>query len=201
MTDEQQDAARELRRVREKVRREALITGGPALELPPPAPARRPESIAKPEPPKPQPSPTAPDAGPVNEAWRAEPAVPGGLRGALFRMLDRILKPRFEAQQTFNAQQVQLDNELLRHLQERFAITHRHYDGVLGVYGRHLGEIDERHMILQEELVVHVEDIIRRIDLVLARAEQGQLSLEHDLRDLRRRLQRLEETLTGSRTR
>ena len=38
---------------------------------------------------------------------------------------------------------------------------------------RHMAEIDERHLILQEELVAHVHDLVKRIDLVLAEAEKG----------------------------
>ena len=41
------------------------------------------------------------------------------------------------------------------------------------IHGRHMGEIDERHLILQEELVAHVHDLVKRIDLVLAEAERG----------------------------
>jgi hypothetical protein len=132
----------------------------------------------------------------VNAAWRAEAAAPAsGLRGRLFRLTRRLLAPAFEAQVAFNARQVQLDNEILAYVDGRFAATHRHYDHVLGITGRHLGEIDERHLILQEELVGHVHDLVRRIDLVLSEAERGRLSLESGLRDLRARLARLEERL------
>ena len=41
------------------------------------------------------------------------------------------------------------------------------------MHGRHMDEIDERHLILQEELVAHVHDLVKRIDLVLAEAERG----------------------------
>jgi hypothetical protein len=58
-----------------------------------------------------------------------------------------------------------------------------------------MGEIDERHLILQEELVAHVHDLVRRIDLVLAEAERGRLGLEFALKDLRQSVQRLEERL------
>jgi hypothetical protein len=124
--------------------------------------------------------------------------VPRGFKGLLVRLQERLLRPRFEAQQAFNAQQVQLDNEILRYVEERFAITHRHYDQVLGIHGRHLEEIDERHMIIQEELVIHVEDLIRRIDLVLSGAERSRLSLEHQVRDVRGRLERLLDSLDRS---
>jgi hypothetical protein len=58
-----------------------------------------------------------------------------------------------------------------------------------------MGEIDERHLILQEELVAHVQDRVRRVDLVLAESDRGRLSLEFALGDLRARLERLEEAL------
>ena len=79
----------------------------------------------------------------------------------------------------------------------RLEATHRHYDEVLGLHGRHMGEIDERHLILQEELVTHVHDLVRRIDLVLAEAERGRLGLERDLRDVRDRARQLEERLAA----
>ena len=90
---------------------------------------------------------------------------------------------------------MQLDNATLDYVDARFAATHRHYDAVLGGVGRHLGEVDERHMILQEELVAHVHDLVERVDLVLAESERGRVSAEHALKDLRERLFRLEERL------
>jgi hypothetical protein len=90
---------------------------------------------------------------------------------------------------------VRFDNELLDYIDARLDATHRHYDDVLGLHGRHMGEIDERHLILQEELVAHVHDLVRRVDLVLAEAEKGRLGLERELGDLGERLRRLEERL------
>jgi hypothetical protein len=58
-----------------------------------------------------------------------------------------------------------------------------------------MGEIDERHLIMQEELVAHVHDLVQRIDLVLGESERGRLGLELALRDVRARLLRLEEQL------
>jgi hypothetical protein len=139
--------------------------------------------------------PTPPDASAVNAAWKAEVTPPRGLRGLLHRLFDRILRERFEGQRAFNARQVQLDNDTLRYIDERFAATHRHYDRILGLYGRHLEEVDQRHVILQEELLVHVRDLVRRIDLVLAEGDRGRLALEFALEDARARLGRLEETL------
>jgi hypothetical protein len=60
---------------------------------------------------------------------------------------------------------------------------------VLGAYGRHMEDIDKRHLILQEELVAHVHDLVKRVDLVLSESERGRLALEFALRDLRARLE------------
>jgi hypothetical protein len=144
----------------------------------------------------PEAPPPRPDGAAVNALWRARPdAEPRGLRGFVYRVLRGLLGPAVDAQVAFNARQVQLDNELLDYVDARLAATHRHYDAVLGIHGRHMGEIDERHLILQEELVAHVHDLVRRIDLVLAESEKGRVSLEFALRDLRGRLARLEERL------
>ena len=90
---------------------------------------------------------------------------------------------------------MQLDNAILDYVDARLGATHRHYDAVLGGVGRHLGEVDERHMILQEELVAHVHDLVKRVDLVLAESERGRVSAEHALKDLRDLVRRLEERL------
>lgn len=195
MTEERKEVAEELRRVREEVRRRALLAGGTPAPPPPAPEVRPPQAVPREELPPQEPAPAPPDAAAVNESWRAEAPAPGGLASLLRRLFERVLRPRFEAQRAFNARQVQLDNEILRYLEERFAATHRHYDRVLGQYGRHLGEADERHMILQEELVAHVQDLVRRIDLVLAESDRGRLALEFALEDLRARLARLEENL------
>lgn len=198
MIDKQRDVSKDLRRVRDEVRRKALLDGEPIEAHSPPPVVKRAQAIPKLESPTPEPPPAPPDAAPVNTSWRAEAKAPRRIGGLLFRVLDRLLRPRFEAQQVFNARQVQLDNDILSFLVERSTATHRHYDGVLGIYRRHLGEIDERHMMLQEELVTHVEDLVQRIDLVLAGADRSRVSLERDLRDQRRRLQRLAASLSGS---
>ena len=136
-----------------------------------------------------------PDAAPVNQAWPAEPARGRGARGALERLLGALLAPRFAAQREFNARQVRLDNELLRHLDERLAASHRHYDGLLGALGRRLDEADERHRLLERELVSHVQDLVRRIDVVLLEANRDRQALAHVLEDARARLARLEQAL------
>jgi hypothetical protein len=195
-TDEERaQVAAELRRVRESVRERALLDRDPAVLLGAPRETRTSEPGPNPLPPE-APASARPDLASVNALWEAAPPPdPGGLRGWLTRALHRLLGGRFEAQRRWNAAQVQLDNALLDYVDARFAATHRHYDGVLGGVGRHLGEADERHLILQEELVAHVHDLVRRIDLVLNEGERGRVSAERALRDVRDRLQGLEDRL------
>ena len=187
-------AASELRRIREDVRERALAEPGPRAAVPPVL--RTPEAprMERPAPPA-APTPR-PDNSAVNESWRIQKAAPaGGIAGRLARAVRALLGPTLEAQEAFNSKQVQLDNDLLAYVDARLEATHRHYDEVLGIHGRHMGEIDERHLIMQEELVAHVHDLVRRIDLVLSEAERGRLSLEFALKDLRTRVERLEERL------
>jgi hypothetical protein len=142
-----------------------------------------------------EPAPAPPDASAVNLAWSAEGEPRRGLLGLVRRALDHLLGGRFEAQRTWNAHQVRLDNDLLRYVEERFAATHRHYDRLLGQEGQRLDEVDERHVLLERELVAHVQDLVRRIDLVLAETGRGRAGQELVLADLRARLARLEEAL------
>ena len=139
--------------------------------------------------------PAPPDTAAVNEAWNAEPSPARGARGVAERLLCRLLAPRFAAQREFNARQVRLDNETLRYLEERLAATHRHYDGLLGALGCRLDEADARHQLLERELVGHVQDLVRRIDLVLVESNRDRLSLAHALDDARSRLAKLEQAL------
>ena len=195
MSDEREQVAEELRRVAEEAHHKALLAGGASVRsLPLPVVAEA-QPLPRMQAPPPIPLPAPPDPSAVNAAWKTEPPPPRGFQRLLHRLLDQIFRPRFEAQQAFNARQVQLDNETLTYLSERFAATHRHYDHVLGLYGRHLDEIDERHNLLQAELVSHVHDLVKRIDLVLAEVERGRLSREAVIEDLRGRVARLEEAL------
>jgi hypothetical protein len=195
MLKTREDVAAELQRVRESVRERALHPRAPG-ELLPASRATRPPSPPAGEPPvEPGSPPPRPDASEVNAHWLAQAPPARGLWGVLSRLVLRLVGPRLAAQVEWNAKQVRLDNEILDYVDARFAATHRHYDAVLGHTGRHLGEIDERHMILQEELVAHVHDLVKRIDLVLLEAEKGRVGLEHGLRDVKRRLLHLEERL------
>lgn len=188
---ERETVAGELRRVREGVRERALLPRAPAQVLPAARPVKAPEPVppaAMPEVPAP---PARPDTSALNGLWRT--AALGG--GRLLRALRRVLRPALQAQERFNSLQVQFDHAVLDYVEARLAHTHAHYDAVLGVHGRHMGEIDERHLILQEELVAHVHDLVRRIDLVLGEGERGRVALEVALADVRSRLARLEERI------
>ena len=111
------------------------------------------------------------------------------------RLLARFLAPQLEAQRAFNADQVRLDNALLRHLEERFAATHRHYDAMLGRHRAAARRGGRAPPQLAQELVAHVHDLARRIDLVLGEADRGRPALELEIQDLQARVARLEEAL------
>ena len=187
--------AEELRRIRDGVRDRALLEPNARSPLPPPAPVRTPERMPPLAEPGALPAPPRPDNSALNAMWRILEAPRRSLRGILGRFRGRGPGPALQRQQDFNARQVQFDNELLAYVEARLDATHRQYDRVLGLHGDHMGEIDERHIILQEELVAHVHDLVKRIDLVLGQAERGRLGLESALKDLRARVAGLEERL------
>lgn len=192
--DEKEQVIETLRRLRDAERDRELPARAPAELLPEPRPvqvAERPKVVAEPAPP---PELRPPDNSAVNERWdlRRRP-VPGGWRGWLTRVLRPVLSPLIEAQAEFNSHQVQLDNELLAYLAARLDATHRHYDAVLGVHGRRMNDIDQRHLELQEEVVTHVHDLVQRLDLILGEGERSRVALEAALRDVRRRLTAIED--------
>ena len=193
MTDEREEVAETLRRAREALRDAEPVAREAADVLPPPRPTAEPREVQREAEPAPPPEPVRPDLGALNEGADLHQALPGGLLG---RVLRRVLGRVLEAQSTFNSRQVQFDNAVAAYLDARFDRTHGHYDGVLGIHGRHMEEIDQRHLMLQEDLVAHVHDLVKRIDFVLAEGERGRLSMEHALKDLRARLAQLEARLT-----
>jgi hypothetical protein len=134
--------------------------------------------------------PAAPDLSPVNATWTAK-ARPG----LLGRLLAWFQRPQLEAQRAFNADQVRLDNAFLRYVEERFAATHKHYDRILGSAGQRQEDADARHRQLEKELVTHVQDLARRIDLALIEADRGRPALEQALAELKARVARIEEAL------
>jgi len=186
--------ADELRRVREAAGDAA--GAGALAELPPHPEPSPPAALPRVTEAAAVPPPSRPDGGAVAALAAAQPA-PGGRSGLLARWVRRLLAPSLDAQAAFNVRQARLDAELLDYVDARFDETHRHYDHVLGLHGRRMNEIDERHVLLQRELVSHVHDIVRRIDLVLSGSERGRISLESALRDVRARLARIEERLHG----
>lgn len=190
MSDDRERVAEELRRIRDSVRERGLVERRPEDVLGPPPAVRTPDAPGPEPAPAPRPAAPLPDAAAVNALWDVGRASsPAGLKGRLARLVRRLMAPVVDAQVSFNSRQVQLDNELMAYLEARIEATHRHYDAVLGAYGRHMQDIDKRHLILQEELVAHVHDLVKRIDLVLSEAERGRISLEFALRDLRTRLE------------
>ena len=193
---ERERVADELRRVRDGVADRALAGKAAGTTLP------RPRDVSVPGPmppdavPDPEPLPPRPDNADLNQLWALRGALDqGGLRRVVARGLGRLLSRLIDRQESFNSRQVQFDNAILDYIDARVQATHRHYDAILGIHGRHMGEIDERHLIMQEELVAHVHDLVKRIDLVLGESERGRLGLELALRDVRARLARLEERL------
>jgi hypothetical protein len=136
--------------------------------------------------------PTPPDLASVNASWQTAAAKPSG---AIASLLDGSREKDREAQIRFNSDQVQLDNALVAWTSEHFAATHKHYDAVIGQMQKRMDEIDLRHRELERELIRHVHEMARRIDVVLGEGEKGRVSHEAALRSLRERLRALEEKL------
>lgn len=193
MSREREPVGETLRHLRDSVRDEVAPARTAGELLPPLREVAAPMPVARLTEPAPAPLPAHPDGGPVNAVWdlRAVP-LPSGWRGRVAGLLRRLLAPLIEQQTQFNSRQVQLDNHLIEYLDARFELTHRHYDSVLGIHGRHMEDIDQRHVELQGELVRHVHDLVRRIDIVLAEGEKNRVALEAALRDVRARLSDLE---------
>jgi hypothetical protein len=198
VAEEHEDVAAELRRVRDEARRHgppADDRAGARNPHPEPSPAPLPPRTPREAEAASERPPDPPDATAVNAAWPAQGRPSSGLSGLLRRLVERLLGPRLQAQREFNSSQVQLDNAMLEYLEKRSAATHRHYDRLLGELGRRLDEADERHVILERELVGHVQDLVHRIDLVLADGSRGRLGLEFTLEEVKERLTRVEEIL------
>jgi hypothetical protein len=147
----------------------------------------------------------SPDREELNRIWNVDTAgaeAPGTLarwlaplRSPLRRVIRFALGPVVERQIQMNSAQVRFDNEMVRYVDERLDRMSRHYDRVLGLHGRRMEEIDERHLILQQELIRHVHDLVARIELVFEAAEQNHLYLEGTLRETREELARISARL------
>jgi hypothetical protein len=203
-----QQVSGSLRDVRGRARSEAKLQG----ELPPRRehePAHKKLGAIPPD--KPPEPPQSPDRTQLNERWdvaRALDKPPQGRLGRLFAPLRRpILRvvrfaigPFIERQVELNSAQVRFDNDIVTYMDERMDRLAAHYDRILGLHGRRMEEIDERHLILQQELVQHVHDLVKRIDFVFETAEQNHLYLEGFLRELREELQQLATQMDSSAT-
>lgn len=152
------------------------------------------ESAETPRSPKSPPwnPPAPPDLTAVNQSWTA-----GGQRppSGISTLLDGSREKDREAQVKFNADQVQLDNALVSWTAAHFAATHTHYDAAIARMQKRMDDIDTRHRELERELVRHVHDMARRIDVVLGEGEKSRVSHEAALRSIRERLKALEEKL------
>ena len=191
------DVSGSLRDLRERVRKEATYSAKPSAY---PAPQQQSplESLRKAEPPE---TPISPSRERLNELWdlsRALDTPSGIVRGLLRRVLRFAWGPLMDRQVELNSGQVQFDNELVEYIDHRLDRISAHYDHVLGLYGRRMEEIDERHLILQQELIRHVHELVKRIDFVFETAEQNHLYLEgmlreaqEKLRDIARRMEEL----------
>ncbi len=151
-------------------------------------------------------APSSPGRQELNELWDVSTAyrdAPPGLmrrllgpvRGPLRRLVRFALGPVIERQVQMNSAQVRFDNEIVQYVDERLDRVSRHYDDILGQHGKRMEEIDERHLILQQELVRHVHDIVERIEFVFETAETNHLQVEAVLRETREELKALVEKL------
>ena len=136
--------------------------------------------------------PAPPDLRPVNESW---PTGTPRSSGKFSSLLDGSRARDREAQVKFNSDQVQLNNALVSWTAEHFAATHRHYDAALAGMRKRMDDIDARHRELERELIRHVHEMARRIDVVLGEGEKGRVSHEAALRSIRERLRDIEEKL------
>jgi hypothetical protein len=129
----------------------------------------------------------------VNTSWPA--AAASGPLGALRAAIERLLRPWLDSQRRFNSDQVRLDNALLDYVARHFDATHAHYNRLVAADSVRMDEIDQRHLQLQERLLAHVHELVKRIDFVLETAERSRLSQEADLRRLLPRLAAVEKRL------
>lgn len=210
-----EEVAGALRDVRERVRSEDNPSPKPS---PYPKPSEPHASLGSVQPPEPAPTevPTSPSTERLNESWDISTAFetppPGRiarifspLRRPLQRLVRFALGPVVERQVELNSAQVQFGNELVQYIDARLDRISAHYDRMLGLYGKRMEEIDERHLILQQELVRHVHQLVKRIDFVFETAEQNHLYLEgmlkesrEELQDIAQRARQLEEKLSAS---
>jgi len=190
------EIAREIARARDEARRRADAAGA----LRPPPSFLAPDPVTPPRPATPEAAvelPAPPDAAAVNESWRPPSLEGGGLVGALRRFVDRLIRRQVAARIRFDVDQVRFDNDLLAYVTAHLAATHRHYDRLIAQHSIRMDEIDERAVEAQRRLLAGIEELSRRLDLVLQTAERSRLSGDADLRRLAPRVDALEQRLEG----
>ena len=136
----------------------------------------------------------------LNLLWNVAGAKPLGFPGKLVSLFRRHLQrfalgPVVERQVQMNSAQVRFDNEVIEYVDARVDRMARHYDHVLGLHGKRMEEIDERHLILQQELIRHVHDLVERIEFVFETAETNHLQIDAALRETREELKDLAKRL------
>ena len=136
----------------------------------------------------------------LNSLWNVSGAKPQGFLGKLVSLFRRHLQrfalgPVVERQVQMNSAQVRFDNEVIEYVDARLDRMARHYDHVLGLHGKRMEEIDERHLILQQELIRHVHDLVERIEFVFETAETNHLQIDSALRETREELKDLAKRL------
>lgn len=186
-----------------KLRDDARALSGARPELPPLPAESSPTAPLDPLPGKTvAPAPASPDRETLNRIWnvaggarRSEGILARFLRAPLRRILRFAMGGVVDRQVEMNSAQVKFDNELVEYVDARIDRISQHYDEVIGLYGKRMQEIDERHLILQQELVRHVHDLVQRIEFVFETAEQNHLYLEASLRETRERVAGLVERL------
>lgn len=195
MSDDETRKAEDAKNALRSIREDVVSSHPPTMPLPPlvsepvsppaPPPSRR-------EPPaRPQPTAMPPDLTALDAVARLTAGAKGG--GILKGLMADVL----EAQGRFNAEQMRVDTQLIQYLHERIAATHAHYDQVLSAHQSRMDDIDERHRMLQEDVVKHVHDLVRRIDLGLSEGRNGRATLDFLLRDLKKELQALQDRVRG----
>jgi hypothetical protein len=195
--DQQRELAEKLRSVRDEARnapheRPSLPAGPEPSEAVAPLPEVASEDVAT--------EVTSPEREDLNALWNVATSPSQGflgkvispLRGLAQRLL---LGPVVERQVRMNSAQVRFDNEAIEYVDDRLDRMARHYDRVLGLHGKRMEEIDERHRILQQELIRHVHDLVERIEFVFETAETNHLQVDGALRETREELKALVKRL------
>lgn len=197
--ERQQDLIKELRAVRDAARE----APGERAALPDrPHATRATPALSKLPPTGAVDAPTSPDRADLNTLWNLSEGTsdrPRGFLGKLFSPIRSTLKrlirfaigPVIERQVHVNSAQVRFDNDIVTYVDSRLDRMGTHYDRVLGLHGKRMEEIDERHLILQQELVRHVHDLVERIEFVFETAETNHLQVDGALREAREELREL----------